>query len=60
METETYMDSMEFKIQELLKEVRLEYSPSLTKVVDDTVYAIKSALDKIPEDLQVFKKCVYY
>ncbi|XWS45420.1 hypothetical protein CRYUN_Cryun15aG0135300 [Craigia yunnanensis] len=53
METETYMDSMEFKVQELLKEVRLEYSSSLTKVVDDTVSAIKSAMDKIPEDLQV-------
>ncbi|KAK6258334.1 hypothetical protein SCA6_012808 [Theobroma cacao] len=53
METETYVDSMEFKVQELLKEVRLEYSSPLTKFVDDTVSAIKSAIDKIPEDLQV-------
>ncbi|XP_022751385.1 nucleolar protein 6 isoform X2 [Durio zibethinus] len=53
METETFIDSMDFKVQELLKEVRLEYSPSLTKVVNDTVSAIKSAIDKIPEDLQV-------
>ena len=60
METETYIDSMEFKVQELLKEVRLEYSPAVTKLVDDTVSAIKSAIAKIPEDLQVFKKCVYY
>ncbi|XVE82616.1 hypothetical protein DITRI_Ditri16bG0020000 [Diplodiscus trichospermus] len=53
METETCIDSMEFKVQELLKEVRLEYSHSFTKVVDGTVSAIKSAIDKIPEDLQV-------
>ncbi|KAL4354660.1 hypothetical protein GQ457_06G039830 [Hibiscus cannabinus] len=44
---------MDFKIQELLKEVRLQSSPALTKLVGDTVSAIKSALDKIPEDLQV-------
>lgn len=60
METETYMDSMGFKVQELLKEVRLEHSPAVTKLVDDTVSSIKAAIDKIPEDLQVFlKKCVY-
>ncbi|XWS42061.1 hypothetical protein CRYUN_Cryun17cG0136500 [Craigia yunnanensis] len=53
MEAETYIDSMEFKVQELLKEVRLEYSSAVTKLVDDTVSAIKSAIDKIPEDLQV-------
>ncbi|XP_021273608.1 nucleolar protein 6 [Herrania umbratica] len=53
METETYVDSMEFKVQELLKEVRLEYSSALTKFVDDSISAIKSAIDKIPEDLQV-------
>ncbi|OMO95209.1 Nrap protein [Corchorus capsularis] len=53
METETYIDSIEFKVQELLKEVRVDYSPALTKLVDDTVSAIKSAVDKIPEDLQV-------
>ncbi|XVF17901.1 hypothetical protein REPUB_Repub10bG0164600 [Reevesia pubescens] len=53
MEAETYVNSMDFKVQELLKEVRLEISHTLTKLVDDTVSAIKSAIDKIPEDLQV-------
>ncbi|KAE8695363.1 ADP-ribosylation factor family protein [Hibiscus syriacus] len=53
METEICISSMEFKVQELLKEVRLHYSPELTKLVDDTVAAIKFSLDKIPEDLQV-------
>ncbi|PPS17856.1 hypothetical protein GOBAR_AA02726 [Gossypium barbadense] len=53
METETCIDSMDFKVQELLKEARLECSSALTKLVDDTVSAIKSAIDKIPEDLQV-------
>ncbi|XP_012491652.1 uncharacterized protein LOC105803799 isoform X2 [Gossypium raimondii] len=53
METETCIDSMDFKVQELLKEARLECSSLLTKLVDDTVSAIKSAIDKIPEGLQV-------
>ncbi|KAE8655090.1 putative ADP-ribosylation factor [Hibiscus syriacus] len=53
METETCISSMDFKVQELLKEVRLQCSPALTKLVDDTVSAIKSSLDKIPQDLQV-------
>ncbi|KAG8478251.1 hypothetical protein CXB51_028141 [Gossypium anomalum] len=53
METETCIDSMDFRVQELLKEARLECSSALTKLVDDTVSAIKSAIDKIPEDLQV-------
>ncbi|MBA0770107.1 hypothetical protein Gotri_018781 [Gossypium trilobum] len=53
METETCIDSMDFKVQELLKEARLECSSLLTKLVDDTVSAIKSAIDKIPEGLQM-------
>ncbi|GMI78326.1 hypothetical protein like AT1G63810 [Hibiscus trionum] len=55
METETCIPSMsiDFKVQELLKEVRLQCSPALTKLVDDTVSAIKSAVDQIPEHLQV-------
>ncbi|MBA0618159.1 hypothetical protein Godav_027542 [Gossypium davidsonii] len=53
METETCIDSMDFKVQELLKEARLECSSLLAKLVDDTVSAIKSAIDKIPEGLQV-------
>ncbi|MBA0741956.1 hypothetical protein Gogos_015073 [Gossypium gossypioides] len=53
METETCIDAMDFKVQELLKEARLECSSVLTKLVDDTFSAIKSAIDKIPEDLQV-------
>ncbi|MBA0686683.1 hypothetical protein Goari_014271, partial [Gossypium aridum] len=53
METETCIDSMDFKVRELLKEARLECSSLLTKLVDDTVSAIKSAIDKIPEGLQM-------
>ncbi|KAE8667637.1 hypothetical protein F3Y22_tig00112383pilonHSYRG00143 [Hibiscus syriacus] len=52
MESEIFISSMEFKVQELLKEVRLHYSLELTKLVDDTITAIKFSLDKIPEDLQ--------
>ncbi|XP_040999624.1 nucleolar protein 6 [Juglans microcarpa x Juglans regia] len=44
---------MDLKVRELLKEVRLNYSPAFTKLVDNTVAAIKDAIDKIPEDLLV-------
>jgi U3 small nucleolar RNA-associated protein 22 len=50
METE---NSMDLKVEELLKEVQLEYSPALTKFVDDAVSSIKQAIDTIPEDLKV-------
>lgn len=50
METE---NSMDLKVEELLKEVQLEYSPALTKFVDDAVSAIKQAIATIPEDLKV-------
>ena len=46
-------DSMDLKVRELLKEVTLDYSPSLSKHVNDTVSAIKDAIDKIPDDLKV-------
>ena len=46
-------DSMDLKVRELLKEVTLDYSPTLSKHVNDTVSAIKDAIDKIPDDLKV-------
>lgn len=53
MDAETYTDSMNLKVRELLKEVKFDYSPSTTKLLDDVVSSIKEAIDKIPEDLQV-------
>ncbi|KAK4262169.1 hypothetical protein QN277_027756 [Acacia crassicarpa] len=53
MDDATLMDSMDLKVRELLKEVQLDYTPSFTKFVDDTVSAIKASIDKIPEDVQV-------
>lgn len=50
METENLMD---LKVEELLKEVQLEYSHALTEFVDDAVSSIKQAIDTIPEDLKV-------
>ncbi|KAI4381714.1 hypothetical protein MLD38_007764 [Melastoma candidum] len=47
------VDPVEFKVNELLNEVRVDYTPALTKVVDDTVSAIKEAISKIPDDFQV-------
>lgn len=56
MEAETIIsstDSMDFKIKELLKEVHLDQTAIITKLVDDTVSAIKKVIRKIPDDLQV-------
>ncbi|KAF5958281.1 hypothetical protein HYC85_005506 [Camellia sinensis] len=53
MALDTLTDPMDLKVKELLKEVQLHYSPSFTKLVDDTVSAIKESIDKIPEDLAV-------
>ncbi|KAL6952076.1 hypothetical protein U1Q18_040932 [Sarracenia purpurea var. burkii] len=47
------MDPVGLKMAELLKEVQLDYSPPFTKLVDETVSAIKEAIAKIPEDFQV-------
>ncbi|KAL0008130.1 hypothetical protein SO802_009632 [Lithocarpus litseifolius] len=49
-------DSMDLKVRELLKEVTLDYLPTLSKHVNDTVLAIKVAIDKIPDDL---KECFH-
>ncbi|KAF3966317.1 hypothetical protein CMV_009561 [Castanea mollissima] len=46
-------DSMDLKVRELLKEVTLDYSPTLTMHVNDTISAIKDAIDIIPDDLKV-------
>lgn len=50
METD---NSVDLKVEELLKEVQLEYSHALTKFVDDAVSSIKDAIGQIPEDLKV-------
>jgi hypothetical protein len=55
MEPDALTNSMDLKVREFLKEVRLDHSPAFTKLVDDTVSAIKDAIDKIPEDLKVSK-----
>ncbi|XP_058203869.1 uncharacterized protein LOC131318082 [Rhododendron vialii] len=53
MASDTLNGPTNLKVRELLKEVQLDYSPSFTKLVDDTVSAIKDAIDRIPQDLQV-------
>lgn len=53
MDESRFMDSMDLKVRELLKEVQLDYSPQFTELVDDTVSAIKASIDKIPEDVKV-------
>ncbi|RDX99089.1 Nucleolar protein 6, partial [Mucuna pruriens] len=47
------MDSTELKVTELLKEVNVDHSPQFCKLVDDTVSAIKTSIDKIPDDFKV-------
>jgi hypothetical protein len=54
------MDSMEFKLSELLKEVQLDYSPQFSKLVNDTVSSIKSSIDKIPKDFKVILLSIFY
>ncbi|KAF7828859.1 nucleolar protein 6-like isoform X1 [Senna tora] len=49
----SFMDSMDLKVSELLKEVKLDYSPQFTNLVDDTVSAIKASIDNIPEDFKL-------
>ncbi|KAM7520198.1 hypothetical protein LguiB_019160 [Lonicera macranthoides] len=46
-------DSKNLKVEELLKEVQIDYTPSITKIVDDFLSSIKHAIDKIPEDSEV-------
>uniref|UniRef100_A0A2P2LWG0 Uncharacterized protein MANES_02G094400 n=1 Tax=Rhizophora mucronata TaxID=61149 RepID=A0A2P2LWG0_RHIMU len=53
METDTLTGPMDLKVRELLKEVQLDYTPAFTKLVNDTVSAIKESIIKIPEDLPV-------
>ncbi|KAG5560683.1 hypothetical protein RHGRI_003871 [Rhododendron griersonianum] len=53
MASDTLNGPTNLKVRELLKEVQLDYSPSFTKLVDDTVSAIKGAIDRIPQDLLV-------
>ncbi|KAF6136292.1 hypothetical protein GIB67_042777 [Kingdonia uniflora] len=47
-------ESMELKLKELFKEVQLNYdSITLTNFIDETVSAIRDAIDTIPEDIKV-------
>ncbi|XP_010533807.1 PREDICTED: nucleolar protein 6 [Tarenaya hassleriana] len=53
LDTAAFSDSLDFKVNELLKDVRLDYVPSFTELVDGVVESIKDAIAKIPEDLKV-------
>lgn len=53
MAKEAFLDSTNLKVQELLKEVKFNYSPATTKYVNDVVSAIRKVIDKIPDDIQV-------
>lgn len=48
------------KVKELLKEFQLDYSPTLLKLVEDTVSAIKKAIKLIPDDLKVAFLSILY
>lgn len=52
MEADTKTDSRTLKVNDLLKDVRLDYD-SLSKLVVDAVSSIKEAIDGIPEDFKV-------
>ncbi|CAN1814116.1 Nucleolar protein 6, partial [Linum perenne] len=56
MEAITLPDTMSLKISELLKEVHLQNSSSFTKLVEDTVSAIRESINQIPEDFKVTAK----
>ena len=47
------LDFMDLKVRELLKEVTLDYLPTLSKHVNDIVSVIKGAINKIPDDLKL-------
>ncbi|CAA0839558.1 Unknown protein [Striga hermonthica] len=51
--SETYPDSTNLKLQELLKEVQLDYSAVNTAIVNNVVSSIREAISNIPEGLQV-------
>lgn len=53
MELDSWTDPIDLKVKELLKEVAVEYSPAFTELVDAAVSAVKDAIAKIPDDLQV-------
>jgi len=46
------MDSMDFKVSELLKEVKVDNS-QISKPVDDAIAAIQSSIDEIPDNYNV-------
>ncbi|KAL0343289.1 UNVERIFIED_CONTAM: Nucleolar protein 6 [Sesamum angustifolium] len=50
---ETYPDSTNLKLRELLKEVQLDYSPANTAIINDFVSSIRDAINNIPDGLQV-------
>ncbi|KAL0378137.1 UNVERIFIED_CONTAM: Nucleolar protein 6 [Sesamum radiatum] len=50
---ETYPDSTNLKLRELLKEVQLDHSPANTAIINDVVSSIRDAINNIPDGLQV-------
>lgn len=54
--TVTLTDPMDFKVEELLKEVHFARTPAITKLVDDTVSAIRKSISKIPDAFPVMLK----
>lgn len=53
MDVDTLMEPMDLKVSELLKEVQVDYTPAFTELVDGTVSAIKEAINRIPDGLEV-------
>ncbi|VVB10024.1 unnamed protein product [Arabis nemorensis] len=52
MEIDTVTDSRTLKVNDLLKDIRIDYD-SLTNLVDDFVSSIKESIDAIPDDFKV-------
>lgn len=53
MDSEARAEAMNLRVGELLKDVQLNYSPSVITFVDGTVTAIRDAINRIPEDENV-------
>lgn len=51
--TVTLTDPMDYKVEELLKEVHFARAPAITKLVDDTVSAVRKSISKIPDAFPV-------
>ncbi|KMT09405.1 hypothetical protein BVRB_6g128810 isoform B [Beta vulgaris subsp. vulgaris] len=47
------VEPLGYRVSELIKEVKLELSPSATKLIDKTISSIKNVISNIPQDFQV-------